>query len=78
MSLLRIVTDDEPLPTPPTTPALVTKYQPDRFQQFAIQAIEKGENVLVTAKTGSGKTFVGEYQIAKSLQRGGRIFYCAP
>jgi superfamily II RNA helicase len=78
MSLLRIVTDDEPLPTPPTTPALVTKYQPDRFQQFAIQAIEKGENVLVTAKTGSGKTFVGEYQIAKSLQRGGRIFYTTP
>ena len=78
MSLLRIVSDDEPLPTPPLTPALVTKYQPDRFQQFAIQAIEQGENVLVTAKTGSGKTFVGEYQIAKSLQRGGRIFYTTP
>ena len=78
MSLLRIVTDDEPLPTPPLTPALVTKYQPDRFQQFAIQAIEQGENVLVTAKTGSGKTFVGEYQIAKSLQRGGRVFYTTP
>ena len=78
MSLLRIVTDDEPLPTPPLTPALVTKYQPDRFQQFAIQAIEQGDNVLVTAKTGSGKTFVGEYQIAKSLQRGGRVFYTTP
>jgi superfamily II RNA helicase len=78
MSLLRIVSDDEPLPTPPLTPALVTKYQPDRFQQFAIQAIEQGENALVTAKTGSGKTFVGEYQIAKSLQRGGRVFYTTP
>lgn len=62
----------------PLEPALVTGYEPDRFQKFAIEAIERGENVLVTAKTGSGKTFVGEYQIAKSLQRGGRVFYTTP
>jgi superfamily II RNA helicase len=78
MSYVRVVTADEQLPTPPETPALVTGYTPDRFQAFAIQAIEAGENVLVTAKTGSGKTFVGEYQIAKSLQRGGRVFYTTP
>ena len=78
MSFVRIVTSDEQLPTPPETPALTTGYTPDRFQAFAIQAIEAGENVLVTAKTGSGKTFVGEYQIAKSLQRGGRVFYTTP
>ena len=75
---VRIVTADEPVPSPPATPALVTGYEPDRFQKFAIEAIEAGENVLVTAKTGSGKTFVGEYQIAKSLQRGGRVFYTTP
>lgn len=75
---VRIVTQDEQLPTPPETPAFTTGYTPDRFQAFAIQAIEAGENVLVTAKTGSGKTFVGEYQIAKSLQRGGRVFYTTP
>jgi superfamily II RNA helicase len=75
---VRIVSQDEQLPSPPETPALTTGYTPDRFQAFAIQAIEAGENVLVTAKTGSGKTFVGEYQIAKSLQRGGRIFYTTP
>ena len=62
----------------PAEPALVTGYAPDRFQRFAIAAIEAGENVLVTAKTGSGKTFVGEYQIAKSLARGGRVFYTTP
>jgi antiviral helicase SKI2 len=75
---VRVVTDTEPVPLAPSSPALVTGYEPDRFQKFAIEAIEAGENVLVTAKTGSGKTFVGEYQIAKSLSRGGRIFYTTP
>jgi len=76
--MLRVVSDTEDVPPMPSSPALVTGYEPDRFQRFAIEAIEKGENVLVTAKTGSGKTFVGEYQIAKSLQRGGRVFYTTP
>ena len=75
---VRVVTHDEPVPPPPASPALVTGYEPDRFQKFAIDAIELGHNLLVAAKTGSGKTFVGEYQIAKSLQRGGRIFYTTP
>jgi superfamily II RNA helicase len=75
---VRVVTSDEPVPSPPAAPALVTGYEPDRFQKFAIDAIEAGDNVLCLAKTGSGKTFVGEYQIAKSLQRGGRIFYTTP
>ena len=35
----------------------------DDFQTRAINAIGREENVLVTAKTGSGKTLVGEYQI---------------
>lgn len=75
---VRVVSDTEEVPSPPEVPALTTGFEPDRFQKFAIDAIEKGENVLVTARTGSGKTFVGEYQIAKSLKRGGRIFYTTP
>jgi superfamily II RNA helicase len=75
---VRVVNDSEPVPESPSSPALSTGFEPDRFQKFAIAAIEAGENVLVTAKTGSGKTFVGEYQIAKSIQRGGRIFYTTP
>ena len=75
---VRVVTAEEAVPVPPASPALVTGYEPDRFQKFAIDAIEKGESILCCAKTGSGKTFVGEYQIAKSLQRGGRIFYTTP
>ena len=75
---VKIIAPNEPVPPMPAEPALVTPYPPDRFQRFAIEAIENGENVLITAKTGSGKTFVGEYQIAKSLQRGGRVFYTTP
>jgi superfamily II RNA helicase len=50
----------------------------DPFQKCAIAAIQARENVLVTAKTGSGKTLVGEYQIEYSLNRGGRVFYTTP
>jgi superfamily II RNA helicase len=34
--------------------------------------------VFVTAKTGSGKTLVGEYMIAHSLRQGKRVFYTTP
>jgi len=50
----------------------------DPFQTEAISAIRKDENVLVTAKTGSGKTLVGEYQIWRSLNKGKRVFYTTP
>lgn len=50
----------------------------DPFQKFAIHAIDKHENVLVTAKTGSGKTLVGEYQIKECISRGKRVFYTTP
>lgn len=50
----------------------------DPFQKYAIQAILNDENVLVTAKTGSGKTLVGEFQIHHSLKKGKRVFYTTP
>ena len=50
----------------------------DPFQKCAVAAIQSHENVLVTAKTGSGKTLVGEYQIEYSLKNGGRVFYTTP
>lgn len=50
----------------------------DPFQQHAMLAISKHEHVLVCAKTGSGKTLVGEYQIYHSLKKGKRIFYTTP
>ena len=50
----------------------------DTFQKHAVDAISRDENVLVTAKTGSGKTLVGEYQILHSLKKGKRVFYTTP
>ena len=58
--------------------AIKYPYELDAFQKHAICAIHREENVLVTAKTGSGKTLVGEYQIAYSLAKGRRVFYTTP
>ena len=58
--------------------ALPTKYELDPFQKHAVLGIHAGDHVFVTAKTGSGKTFVGEYLIAHCLARGQRVFYTTP
>jgi len=66
------------LSTTPVLPIHPYTFPLDPFQQHAIAAIAKDENVLVCAKTGSGKTLVGEYQIYHSLQKGKRVFYTTP
>ena len=63
---------------PPADLALQTKYELDPFQKHAVLGIHAGAHVFITAKTGSGKTFVGEYLIAKHLKEGGRVFYTTP
>ena len=64
--------------TPDILPPHPYTFPLDPFQQHAINAIAKNENVLVCAKTGSGKTLVGEYQIYHSLKKGKRVFYTTP
>lgn len=59
-------------------PVITYPFELDTWQKDAIAAIHAGENVLVSAKTGSGKTLVGEYQIAFSLKKGKRVFYTTP
>lgn len=77
--MLHIPDCTQPCPEyPPTEPAIAYTFPLDPFQQWAVAAIHRGENVLVTAKTGSGKTLVGEYQIAYSLRENKRIFYTTP
>ena len=68
----------DPATGEPRTLALQRSYEPDPFQKHAILAIEAGDHVFTTAKTGSGKTFIGEYLIAKCLREGHRVFYTAP
>jgi len=50
----------------------------DRFQLDAIEAIDRGESVLVAAPTGSGKTVVAEHAVARALASGGKAFYTTP
>ena len=75
---LHIVDISKESPSLPDNATTLFPFPLDPFQKHAISAIFKHENVLVTAKTGSGKTLVGEYQIAHSLQKGKRVFYTTP
>jgi superfamily II RNA helicase len=78
ISYLRVINPSEPCTDMPSELAYEYKFPLDPFQQHAVAAISRSENVLVTAKTGSGKTLVGEYQIAHSLKTGKRVFYTTP
>ncbi|MGH9274656.1 MAG: DEAD/DEAH box helicase, partial [Acidimicrobiales bacterium] len=50
----------------------------DDFQLRAVAALDEGRSVLVAAPTGSGKTVVAEYAVARALAEGGKAFYTAP
>src|SRR3546814_3652509 len=50
----------------------------DGFQLRALDALDAGRSVLVAAPTGSGKTVVAEYAVARALAEGGKAFYTAP
>jgi superfamily II RNA helicase len=67
-------------PSTPFEGELDTPYEfpLDNFQKYAMKAISMNENVLVTAKTGSGKTLVGEYQIHHSLNKGKKVIMTTP
>jgi ATP-dependent RNA helicase HelY len=50
----------------------------DRFQDEALDAVDAGVNVLVSAPTGSGKTLIANYAIGRILTQGQRAFYTTP
>jgi len=48
------------------------------FQKLAVDSIEQGHHVLVTAHTGSGKTLPAEHAIRFFTDQGKRVIYTAP
>ena len=42
--------------------------QLDRFQEEAIEAINRDASVIVTAPTGAGKTVIAEYAVEKCIE----------
>jgi ATP-dependent RNA helicase HelY len=50
----------------------------DDFQVRAMDALGRGENVLVSAPTGSGKTVVAQHAVNLALDEGLRVAYTAP
>ncbi len=48
------------------------------FQAAAIQAIDAGSSVIVSAPTGAGKTLIAEYAIERCIERGVRVVYTSP
>lgn len=53
------------------------EFAPDPFQLEALKAIKKAD-CLVTAPTGSGKTWIAEQAIKDILQKGGKAWYASP
>ena len=54
------------------------KFKLQPFQIKAIEAVRAGQNVLVAAPTGAGKTLVAEYASLDAVRRGRRVIYTAP
>ncbi|KAL6178941.1 hypothetical protein ACLB2K_050458 [Fragaria x ananassa] len=94
MNSVEIVTDEQrvcvhdvsypegyvPLPPPPegSEPAKKFPFTLDPFQSEAINCIENGESVMVSAHTSAGKTVVASYAIALCLRNKQRVIYTAP
>lgn len=62
----------EGIGTPPSSP-----FAPDQFQLEALAKVET-EDVLVTAPTGSGKTWIAREEIRRLLAAGRRAWYTSP
>ncbi len=53
-------------------------YPLDPFQLAAMDLLDSGRSVLVTAPTGAGKTVVAEYAVHRAFAEGVRAFYTTP
>ena len=53
-------------------------FKPDIYQKAAAENLYKGNDVIVTAPTGTGKTAIAHYIINKNMEDGKRTFYTTP
>lgn len=53
-------------------------FSPDDFQLQAIESLAQGNDTLVIAPTGTGKTYIAVEAIRRTLQQGQRAIYTAP
>ncbi len=53
-------------------------FELDNFQQRALDSLDDGASLLVSAPTGSGKTLVADYGVQRSLDLGMKSFYTTP
>ena len=66
------------MPASGLDPSSIFPFPLDEFQLEAIDALDQGHSVVVSAPTGSGKTLVGEYAIHRALSHGQKVFYTTP
>ncbi len=50
----------------------------DEFQRRAVEHLDAGRSVLVSAPTGAGKTVVADHAVDRALAAGRRAFYTTP
>lgn len=53
-------------------------YTLDAFQQEAIAYLQRGESLLVSAPTGTGKTLIADYIVEAIHRQGGQVVFTAP
>ena len=53
-------------------------YQLHDFQKWCVEGVVTGNHVLITAPTGTGKTFGGEFSINYFHSKGKKIIYTSP
>ena len=65
----------EPVQGGAPDPSQLFPFPLDDFQLEAIDALNQGHSVVVSAPTGSGKTLIGEYAIHRAMAHGQKVFY---
>ncbi len=78
MSSAASVTTDSDVVKNNLDPKEIFPFLLDDFQLNAIDSLNQGHSVVVSAPTGSGKTLIGEYAIHRAIAHGNKVFYTTP